>query len=285
MEETQKAEKEPNYIELSNDSQNTGNIFNELSGELGDLDFAEKAALKETQKQEPIEIVYMIMSKLFILGVIATIIVSIDVFARTSEDNSLFSNLPICSYLSFGVDAYDNTDCKTVTMIVADKTAEKEKIEKNIVTNLIILVPRFLQSLDMTSSPKVQFIQEHTGDSRVALLDTMDRFVELKNKTNYQGEDIECKSINTDEQGKFSVSCQVYGGALIAPRGIKTKTSREVALSFLGRLSDPKSGFQILSYPKVLDIAEYKTGTGLLFGKGLFTGQNPSNTNQWNLTL
>ncbi|MDD2917280.1 MAG: hypothetical protein PHH70_05555, partial [Candidatus Gracilibacteria bacterium] len=47
-----------------------------------------------------------------------------------------------------------------------------------------------------------------------------------------------------------------------APRGIKTKTSREVALSFLGRLSDPKSGFQILSYPKVLDIAEFNSTDG-----------------------
>lgn len=44
MEETQNTEPQPNYIELSEDSHNVGNIFNELSEELGDLDFSGKAA-------------------------------------------------------------------------------------------------------------------------------------------------------------------------------------------------------------------------------------------------
>lgn len=71
-------------------------------------------------------------------------------------------------------------------MILTEKTALQEKLEKNIAVNLVLLVPRFLQSLDITNSPKVQFIQEHTGDSKISIIDTMNRFTEIKNKTNYQ---------------------------------------------------------------------------------------------------
>ena len=186
MEEAQKPEQKPNYIELSQDPQNVGNIFNELSGELGDLDFSEKNVKKEVVKKDPVETAYFIMSKLFILGVIISVIMTIDVFVRSSEDNTLFVSLPICSYLAMSVDGYNNNDCKTLPMILAEKTAEQEKMEKNIAVNLVLLVPRFLQSLDITNSPKVQFIQEHTGDSKISIIDTINRFTEIKNKTNYQ---------------------------------------------------------------------------------------------------
>lgn len=147
-------------------------------------------------------------------------------------------------------------------MISTDMNAEKEKTEKNIITNLVLLVPKFMQSLDIANSPKVQFIQEHTGESRISITDVIDRFTEIKDRTSYQGKDIECKSMTMDEKGKFSVSCQIYGGALIAPTGLTTKTSREIALAFLQRLGDEKSGFQILSYPKTLDISEFNSTDG-----------------------
>lgn len=147
-------------------------------------------------------------------------------------------------------------------MITAEMAIEKEKVEKNIITNLVLLVPKLMQSLDIANSPKVQFIQEHTGDSRVFITESMSRFQEIKNRTNYQGEDIACAKISVDEDGKLSVSCQVYGGALIAPAGLSTKTSRETTLAFLERLSDPKSGFQVLSYPKTLDISEFNSADG-----------------------
>ncbi len=68
--------------------------------------------------------------------------------------------------------------------------------------------------------------------------------------------------MRADEKGNFSVSCQAYGGALLTPGGFATKTSREVALDFLARLSEAKSGFQILSYPKSLDISEFNSADG-----------------------
>lgn len=100
--------------------------------------------------------------KFFIFSVIIAILLSLDVFMRSSEDNALFVNLPICPYLSYGVEVYDNTECKTLPMISAEMVAEKEKIEKTLAANLLLLVPKRLQSLDISSSPKVQFIQEHT---------------------------------------------------------------------------------------------------------------------------
>ncbi|MDD5376527.1 MAG: hypothetical protein PHH16_00250 [Candidatus Gracilibacteria bacterium] len=262
MEETQNTEQKSNYIELSQDSQGVGNIFNELSGELGELNFSEKNTQEETRKKDPIEIAYLVSKNVFIFGIIITILLSLDVFIRSSEDNQLFASLPICSYLSLGTDGYDNVECKTIPMISTEVHAEKEKLEKNIASNLIILVPKFMQSLDITNSPKVQFIQEHTGDSRVSITDAMARFTEIKNRTSYQGEDIECKTISIDETGKISASCQTYGGSLVAPSGLSTKTSRETALSFLERLDDTKNGFQILSYPKTLDISEFNSTDG-----------------------
>lgn len=87
----------------------------------------------------------------------------------------------------------------------------------------------------------------------------MDRFIEIKNRTAYQGEDIDCKGITVDEGGELSISCDVYGGALFSPTKSATHSSREVAIEFLGRLSDPKQGFQILGFPKTLEIASYSS--------------------------
>ena len=262
MEEIQNTEQKPNYIELEQDPTHVGNIFNELSEELGELDFGEKKGEQEVQKKPPLQLIYMVSTTIFTLTIVITILLTLDVFARSSADNSLFANLPICSYLSYGITDYDNTKCQTLAMISTEVKTEKEKLENTIVTNLAILVPKLMQSLDIVNSPKIQFIQEHTGDSRVSLTEIMTRFQEIKNKTSYQWEDIECSGITLDEAGKFSTSCEVYGGALLAPAGQTTKTSREMALSFLERLGDSKSGFQILSYPKTLDISEYNSTDG-----------------------
>jgi hypothetical protein len=96
-------------------------------------------------------------------------------------------------------------------MISTEVTANKEKLEKDIATHLILLIPRLLQSIDIANSPKVQFIQEHTGDSRISISEAINHFLEIKNRTSYQGEDIECKTISVNEKGKMTISCQAYG--------------------------------------------------------------------------
>lgn len=122
----------------------------------------------------------------FLLGIMTAVLLSIDTFVRSSQDNSFLANLPICSYLSLGVEGYDNAECKTLPMIVTETQAKKEELEKNIANNLVILVPKLMQSIDIANSPKVQFIQEHTGDSRVPITDALSRFLEIKGKTSYQ---------------------------------------------------------------------------------------------------
>lgn len=186
MEETKNTEQKSHYIELSNDSQSVGNIFNELSGELGELDFAEKNTEQEKKKKNPLLIAYAVSGKIFTIGIIITILLSLDVFIRSGEDNSLFANLPICPYLAYGINDYNNEACKTPLMILAEINAEKEGLEKNIAANLILLVPKLMQSFDISSSLKVQFIQEHTGDSRVSITEAINRFLEIKNRTSYQ---------------------------------------------------------------------------------------------------
>ncbi|NDK19568.1 hypothetical protein GW819_01890 [Candidatus Gracilibacteria bacterium] len=272
MEETKNTEKKSNYIELENDSTSVGNIFNELSGELGELDFAERAKAQEVEKKHPLIIASFWTGKLFFIVVLVAILMSIDIFVRTMKDNSYFANLPICPYLSYGVDNYENNNCKTLPQIFTELKDQKDKLEKNIVANLIILVPKFLQSSDISSSPKVQFIQEHTGDSRISITDAITRFLEIKNRTSYQGEDIECKGVSANEQGQISLSCEIYGGPIISPTGQATKTSREIALAFLNRLGDTSSNFQILSYPKVLDISEFNSVDGF---KSVFSTVTP----------
>jgi hypothetical protein len=71
-------------------------------------------------------------------------------------------------------------------MISAEVTAKKEKLEEQIITNLTILVPKLMQSMNITSSPKVQFIQEHTGNSRVSITETIRNFLDIKNKTSFE---------------------------------------------------------------------------------------------------
>jgi len=186
MEETKNTEKKSNYIELENDSTSVGNIFNELSGEPGELGCAGRGKDQEVEKKHPLIVASGWTGKLFFIVVLVAILMSIDIFVRTMKDNSYFANLPICPYLSYGVDNYENNNCKTLPQIFTELKDQKDKLEKNIVANLIILVPKFLQSSDISSSPKVQFIQEHTGDSRISITDAITRFLEIKNRTSYQ---------------------------------------------------------------------------------------------------
>jgi len=202
---------------------------------------------------------YRISGLTLTIAAVLAIITTLDVFARTQSDNSLLSNLPICFYLSLGVDDYSNTDCKTLPMILDAANQEKDKIEKNVISNLVLLVPKRLQSIDILSSPKVRFIQEHTGDSRISINDAINRFLDIKSRTLYQGEDIDCQNIIINEKGKITMSCDIYGSSLTNPSQSSIHTSRETTLSFLNNLLDPKSGFQVLSYPKTLDVNSFSS--------------------------
>lgn len=113
-------EQKTNFINLSDDSKNVGNIFNELSGELGDLDFGSDQEKKaEAKKKDWFMLAYRGSANAFTLAIIIGIFCTLDVFIRTSDDTSFLSNLPVCSYLSWGTENYDNTDCKTLPAIIS----------------------------------------------------------------------------------------------------------------------------------------------------------------------
>lgn len=236
------------------------NIFNELSGELGDLEFAEKKAdTLEPKKRDWLATGYAVSGIVSTVFFFIFVVLLIDVTFRTQDDNSFVGNLGLCSYLAWGVENYDNPECKTIAMIHADSEKDKADTEKTIVSNLILLAPKELQSIDILNSPKVRFIQDHTGDNRISISETMARFMEIKNRTAYQGEDIDCKNLVTNEKGELSVTCDVYGGAVLGPARGNSISSRETALSFIEALQDPTSNFQLIQSPKSLEIAAYSS--------------------------
>lgn len=166
--------------------------------------------------------------------------------------------LPVCDYLSFGIDGYVNDQCKTPTQIVADKTEEQKQVTSTLVNNLLVLVPKRLEAGDALNSPEVQFIKERTGDSRVAFKKVVDEFHEkIVAKSDYQGEDVSCSRFKFNEKGDFSVDCETYGGSLNDSAFKESRSSRITAIGMLSRLE--ASDFRIINPPKALDIAKYST--------------------------
>lgn len=260
-------EQKSNFLEIPDNANPTGNIFNELSWELGELDFGEKAEKKqEGKKRDVLSLVYNWSSVIFTLTIIWSVIITADTFIRSAPDNSYFSSLPppVCEYLSFGIDGYDNTGCRTLPMILGTVSSAKEKLENKIIDNLVIFVPKKTQSTDIINSPKVQFILKHTtADMRVPITDVINKFLEIKKRTIYDGKDISCKNFTIDETWKMALSCDVMGWALVGNIWWDEKeTSRQVMLKFLNNFIDHKNGFRILSYPKSLEMSQY-TSTDL----------------------
>lgn len=65
-------------------------------------------------------------------------------------------------------------------MIVQGLRDDRTKLEKSLVDNLVIYVPAKIQIDNIISSPKVQFIQEHTGDNRLSIVNATARFLDIK---------------------------------------------------------------------------------------------------------
>ncbi|MCK9272865.1 hypothetical protein M0P65_04940 [Candidatus Gracilibacteria bacterium] len=243
-------------------------IFNEL----GDLDFGQINSEIQAQKQEKnyLLLSYKIVGNVLIASVVILIILFFDIFLKSTEDNSLISALPIfCNYISYSIDGYDNTECKTVPVILNDLENQKKDIEKNILGILTNILPKKLDALNMASSNEVQFIKEKTGDSRISINEILDNFNELKSSSIYKGDDIECKNITVNEKGDFETTCDIYGGSLLG----SSFTSRRTALDFLNKIN--QSNFIIADYPKKLDINKFSSSDiGI---KGVFTTKTTIN--------
>ncbi|MFZ4461964.1 MAG: hypothetical protein ACOYN2_05680 [Patescibacteria group bacterium] len=177
---------------------NGENLFKELESEL-DLGDANADAAANTKKH-PLEIASIATDVLFKILLLVAFVFGIDSTLRNLDSSGFLANIPVCSYLSMGVDGYDNKDCKSYVEIKDQITKDREQYEKDLTVPLSILVPKKLQSENILSSPEVQFIQTRTAN-RVPLSKVVDRLNELKSlSTVRRGEDIECKKMSIDEK-------------------------------------------------------------------------------------
>ena len=191
-----------NFIHLDGDkSEKTGgNIFNELGG---DLDFgtvqaqAETAPVKTQWYEIWNKVSYVLMVLMILFGILATA----DVYVKTMDDNSIISALPYCEYLAtYGVDGYENKECKTISMIQSEVTANTKKLQDYIVDNLGQILPKKLDLMNVAGSSVVRFIQDHVN--RVNIVDALSQFETFKNaSSNIYGKYIECKPDSIDEKG------------------------------------------------------------------------------------
>lgn len=240
-----------------NEEMNGENLFKELENEL-DLGSANEDSTAENVKKHPLEIANISADILFKVLLVAAFVFGADSTLRNLDTSGFLKNLPVCSYLAMGVDAYDNKDCKNYIEIKDQITAERDKYEKDLTVPLSILVPKKLKSANVLTSSEVQFIQARTTN-RVMLGKVVDRLNELKKlSTVRRGEDIECKKISLDEKGIVSLSCDCYGFGLDSGTA-QSNTSRATALSFLDKLTEKNSNFQLVESPKTLDIEKYSS--------------------------
>jgi hypothetical protein len=212
---------------------------------------------KKKQKKTRLEIAAISMNALLVAAIVGIVATGVDSTLRGLEDPGYLQNFPVCDYLSWGIDGYENADCKSLQGIIAEKDAEKKQVEKTIVNNLLILVPKKLEVGDLLGSPEVQFVKERTGDSRKPLSKMIESFMELTKMPPYQGEDIECDGFKLTEKGEMEVNCEFYGDALSSFGNSESKTSRITAIKFLQNLES--SEFRILNPPKSLDIQKFSS--------------------------
>ena len=207
-------------------------------------------------KKDPLEIGAKTLDTVMKVSLVALVIFGIDSSIRSLETPGFLEALPVCDYLSFGIDGYANEQCKTPTQIVADKSEEEKQVTSTLANNLLVLVPKRLEAGDALNSPEVQFIKERSGDSRVAFKKVIDDFQEkIVAKSDYYGEDISCSRFKFNEKGEFSVDCETYGGSLNDSAFKESRSSRITAIGMLSRLE--ASDFRIINPPKALDIAKY----------------------------
>lgn len=213
--------------------------------------------VQTAQKKDPHEIGAKILDVAMKVSLVAVVILGIDSTIRDLDTPGFLENLPVCDYLSFGIDGFENTDCKMPTQIMADKTEELKQVESTMANNLLVLVPKRLEAGDAINSPEVQFIKERTGDSRIAFGKVVGEFQDIVAKSDYHGEDISCSRYKFNEKGEFTVDCETYGGSLNDSAYKESRSSRITAIALLDRLDG--SEFRILNPPKTLDISKYST--------------------------
>lgn len=261
-----------------NHSEPTDSVFGDLSQELIQAEIANNGTGNNAQKNPKspfgaLEAVFVWSNRIMIVLVIVCFVTVFESNVRLADDAGIFKALPsfFCSYLSIGIDNYNNTDCKTATQILSDVQQKKTKLENDLLKDIITVVPPILATSDITSDPEVQFIAQHTGDTRIPITQVMNAFVQAKSNTPYHGADMDCSNYTFDEQGDVKTSCMVYGWSIADIGNNPDSTSRAKAVNFLNSFSATNSNFTLLHAPQFLDITSYFNTTGGI--KSIFTSQ------------
>jgi hypothetical protein len=222
---------------------------------LGENFFSELSTVPvKKEKKTPMETFATVLSRTVTVGFAVIVLAVVDSTIRDLDDPGFLRSLPVCGYLALGIND-DNADCGSPLNIATQKEDERDRTEKTIVDDLLILIPKKLESGDLLGSPEIRFIKEHTGDSRVPLSKMVSAFMDLTSKTDYQGEDVECSNFSLTEKGEMEVNCEFYGDS-ISSTNPESKTSRITAIKFLDTLV--ASDFRLINPPKTLPITPYK---------------------------
>ncbi|EKE26505.1 MAG: hypothetical protein ACD_4C00259G0001 [uncultured bacterium (gcode 4)] len=272
---TQESEPIENVVSEESHTLITSDVWSDdIFQSLQDLDFNKVEEIQEKKEiKHPLYIAYKTSSTIVILLIFILSLFLIDTYLKTAKDNDIVGAFPICSYLSYSIEWYENSDCETLPMIVNNLSKKQSEIEKNIVTNLHTLLPRKLETDNVLNSSEVQFIQNKIWISRIKILSVLNKFEEIKNMSRYEWKDIECKGIVINEAWELKTSCDIYWGSIIP--GTPSSSSRVTAIKFLENLQDKNNWFIIMNLPKKLDISKYSSTDWWI--KWAFTTVTPLN--------
>ena len=233
-------------------------IFQDL--ELWELNFwnLQEEEIKQKEPIDPLKLATSISNYLFWGLFVFAILGFCVVYVRILNYDFITSIPGACDFIWYSLN-YDNSECKTVPQIVEKLDKQKKDIEFKLSKDLAILIPKKLRSNYILSSDEVKFIQEKTSDSRIMITKVLEDFESIRKDTwIYKWDNIECSNIKANELWEIELNCTFYWSAISesTPDG-KSATSRWVALEFLSKLQWKNSNFQLLSYPKSLDIQRY----------------------------
>ncbi len=253
-------QKTPEYINSSH-AKDPDSLFQDLESELDFGSVDKDGNVSPEEKRHPLQTVGTITDIFFKLVLLIVFISGIDSTIRNLDSTEYLSNLPICAYLTLGVDNYPNTECLSYKKAIETVSLKKETYEKALAKSLALLIPKKLLSKNVLAMPEVQFIEQK--NTRVSMTRVFDKFEEIRKSTKYEGRAIECAKFSVSEKGDITTTCNFLGFGL-SPGSDPSETSRAAALLFLDKLQDTGSSFQVLESPKNLDLEKFtSTDSGI----------------------
>jgi len=265
--ESYKNDSQENIIVWSNNNstQNTNvNIFQEL----WDLNFLEtQTEINYEIKNEPIILITKATTYIFYIILVFNILFFLHIYIK-STDSDFVSYIPwACTYIGSNIDWYDNSvNCKTFPKIVSDITTKKDNLEKTILDNLKKLIPNKLQIEYVLATPEVKFILDKKSKSNVLYTKILSEFELIRTNATwwYRWKNIICSNYSFDDKWILTLTCDFLWAPILDEWQSWDATSRTVAIDFLKQLQLKNSNFQVMNYPKSIEISQFNSADWLL---------------------